>query len=129
MIPETEIQSADDVKATETDRNAEQYAEILGLKIKDLQRLLENRTVMDLGAGPGVFAANMEAWKLMGAAAPERVDSLNLRYAATDYAEFEAEAFSGGKMPLVKPPGFIRNVSRSIEQAAWNSANRLLSMF
>lgn len=119
-----EIKSIHEVNASETERNTTDYAEALGLSLKEFQQICRNQVIMDLGSGPGVFAFEMELWKAKGKPSPQRVDSVNLRFSAPDYDDYREEHFSHVRdMTPQKPPGdlFFR-VSDEDKREAWNKA-------
>jgi len=73
------------VCATETTRGIEGYAQEYGFNDDDFMDLLDKKSVMDLGSGSGKFAIECEERKLAGRPAPDRVDSVNIRYADENY--------------------------------------------
>lgn len=128
-ILEAQIDSANEVFPAETDRNTTEYAEELGLTVKQLITLIKDRDVMDLGSGVGVFAAEMYYWKSLGYPTPSKVDSVNLRFAAPDYQDFLKNQIykNNPQKKLLKPPRkldfhfFGQDKKR---QTAWQEAQK-----
>ncbi|MBY0539697.1 class I SAM-dependent methyltransferase [Patescibacteria group bacterium] len=101
------IESAYEVAASHTDRNTAKYAEELGMSVAELQAITRGKTVLDVGSGVGRYAAEMRLWKKLKQPAPDRVDSLNLAYAAPDYEVLAADIAKNEREPkITRPPSF-----------------------
>lgn len=105
--PRVHLESAYEIPASHTDRNTAEYAQALGLSVAELQRITRGKVVLDVGSGVGRYAAEMRLWKKLKQPAPERVDSLNLAYAAADYDALAADIAEHEHEPkITRPPNF-----------------------
>ncbi|HEX7042651.1 MAG TPA: hypothetical protein VF189_05370 [Patescibacteria group bacterium] len=73
--------------ALETNSGIAEYATTLGKSPLQLQELMANKTVMDLGSGTGRFAAEvaLRAIRHPNEPTPKHIDSVNIMYRASDY--------------------------------------------
>lgn len=75
----------------ETDRGINHYAAYLGISIPELLDIVADKDVLDLGAGRGIFATELEMLRGSDLYVPPRtVSSLNRRYAHPRFDDYEA---------------------------------------